>query len=276
MKTIWQHSVAVITGGGSGIGRALAKAMAMRGAIVVITDINQDSAAAVARECGEKATSFQLDVRDAHAVKELIDTVYSTHSRLDFMFNNAGIGASGEAHEIPAALWDRIIDINIKGVINGVLAAYPIMVKQGSGHIINTASLAGLGASPLLAPYAMTKHAVVGLSSSLRIEAAAHGVNVNVLCPGAIETPILDSSTPSDLPTVAWMPDTRRFLTSLAGAPYPVDKFAEEALRSIEQNRAVIVIPGKARIAWKMGRFFPALVEKLSLKAVKTERSYRS
>ena len=88
--------------------------------------------------------------------------------------------------------WDRIIDINIRGVIHGVHAVYPGMVARGSGHIINTASVAGLAPAPLLVPYATTKHAVVGLSISLRAEAAAYGVKVSVLCPSAIETPILD------------------------------------------------------------------------------------
>ena len=274
-KTIWKDAVAIITGGGSGIGRALAIAMAKRGALVMVTDIDPDRALLVANECGVNAQSFLVDVRDANQVNELVHQVFHQFGRVDFIFNNAGIGVAGETHEIPAPLWDRIIDINLKGVLNGVLAGYPIMVKQGYGYIINTASLAGLGPAALMAPYAMTKHAVVGLSHSLRLEAAAFGVQVNVLCPSAIETPILDSMNPADLPEVPWTPNARRYLSNLAAPPYPVEKMAEEVLIAIEKNKPTIVLPGKARLAWLMGRLFPGLVEKLATKALIIERKSR-
>jgi NAD(P)-dependent dehydrogenase (short-subunit alcohol dehydrogenase family) len=274
-KTIWKDAVAIITGGGSGIGRALAIAMAKRGALVMVTDIDPDKASLVANECGVNAQSFLVDVRDANQVNELVHQVFHQFGRVDFIFNNAGIGVAGETHEIPAPLWDRIIDINLKGVLNGVLAGYPIMVKQGYGYIINTASLAGLGPAALMAPYAMTKHAVVGLSHSLRLEAAAFGVQVNVLCPSAIETPILDSTNPADLPEVPWTPNARRYLSNLAAPPYPVEKMAEEVLSAIEKNKPTIVLPGKARLAWMMGRLFPGLVEKLATKALQIERNSR-
>jgi NAD(P)-dependent dehydrogenase (short-subunit alcohol dehydrogenase family) len=274
-KTIWKDAVAIITGGGSGIGRALAIAMAKRGALVMVTDIDPDKASLVANECGVNAQSFLVDVRDANQVNELVHQVFHQFGRVDFIFNNAGIGVAGETHEIPAPLWDRIIDINLKGVLNGVLAGYPIMVKQGYGYIINTASLAGLGPAALMAPYAMTKHAVVGLSHSLRLEAAAFGVQVNVLCPSAIETPILDSTNPADLPEVPWTPNARRYLSNLAAPPYPVEKMAEEVLSAIEKNKPTIVLPGKARLAWMMGRLFPGLVEKIATKALQIERNSR-
>lgn len=271
----WSGALAIVTGGGSGIGRELSLALSKRGAKVIVTDINAENAATVAAACGANAESYFLDVRDAKAFNELITNVHDKHKRIDFLFNNAGIGVGGETYEIGHELWDRIIDINIKGVLNGVLAVYPIMKNQGSGHIINTASLAGLGPAPLLAPYSMTKHAVVGLSTSLRIEAEDFGVRVSVLCPAAIETPILESMNPTDLPAVPWTPNIRRFLTKLGGPPYPVEKLAEDALAAIEKNTPVIVIPGRARFLWVLGRLFPSLVFSESLKAVKAERSSR-
>ncbi len=274
-KITWKDSVAFVTGGGSGIGKAISLEIAKRGGHVIVTDINSDQAEAVANQCGGKSKGFGLDVRNEDAVRELVNRVFNEYGRLDFMFNNAGIAIAGEAHEIAPDLWNRIFDINIKGVLHGVLAAYPLMIKQGSGHIINTASLAGLGPAPLLAPYGVTKHAVVGLSTSIRIEAEKYGVKINVLCPAAIETPLLDSDNPSDLSNVAWVPDARRFLTSLAGPPYPVEKFVKEALQAIENNVPVIVIPGRARLAWRIGRFFPSLIFKLARKAVEVERSFR-
>ena len=274
-KSIWNDAVAIVTGGGSGIGKALANAMSLRGTNVIVTDIDLEKAEAVAKECGVNATAFQVDVRDEHRVKNIVEQSFEKYRRLDFIFNNAGIGVAGETFEIPTALWDRIIDINLKGVLNGVLAAYPIMVKQGYGYIVNTASLAGLGPAALMAPYAMTKHAVVGLTHSLRVEAAPLGVQVNVLCPSAIETPILDSFNPADLPAVAWTPNARRYQTNLAAPPYPVSKMAEEVLRAIEKNKSTIVLPGRARLAWFLGRLFPRLVEKLAAKALLIERKSR-
>lgn len=270
----WKNTTAIVTGGGSGIGRALAKAMAGRGVKVLVTDINLDAARSVAAECGATSSAAELDVRDADAVRVCVEKFAQENGRLDYMFNNAGIGIAGETNEIPLAAWQRVIDINVYGVLHGALAAYPIMLKQGSGHIINTASLAGLGPAPLLAPYALSKHAVVGLSSSLRIEAAARGVRVSVLCPSAIETPILDTENPKDIP-IAWAPDMRRFLTALAGPPYPVEKCAEETLAAIERNKSTIVLPGRARLAWRLGRVFPALVEAVSISAVADERKHR-
>jgi short-subunit dehydrogenase len=155
------------------------------------------------------------------------------------------------------------------------LAAYPIMLKQGGGHIVNTASLAGLAPGPLLAPYALTKHAVVGLSTSLQIEAAARGVRVSVLCPAMIETPTLDKGNQGESPA-RWAPDVRRFLTALAGPPYPVERFAQEALAAIARNERVIVLPARARMGWRLGRVFPGLVTSVSAAVVARERRTRA
>ncbi|MCW5879243.1 MAG: SDR family oxidoreductase [Anaerolineales bacterium] len=272
----WKDSVAIVTGGASGIGRALAKAIASRGGDVYLADINLVAAKAVATEIGERATAVQLDVRDGEAFKKCVAAVVKQHGRLDYLFNNAGMGIAGEVFELPAQAWERIIDLNIRGTVNGVAAAYPVMVQQGGGHIVNTASLAGLGPAPLLTPYSMTKHAIVGLSASLRIEAAEFSVRVSVLCPASVETPMLDAEPPADLAGMPWKPNVRRFLTELAGPPYSVEKFAEEALRGVEKNLATIVAPGRARLVWYLGRLSPGLVEKASLGAVAAERKTKA
>jgi len=273
-KQTWKDSVVVITGAGSGIGRALALAVCQRGARTLLCDVNLKTAADAVLLCGSNASAHQLDVRDAEAVKTLIESTVAQYGKIDYLFNNAGIAIGGEAFEITNEAWTLILDINVKGVINGITAAYPIMVKQGFGHIINTASLAGLGPAPLLAPYAMTKHAVVGISTSLRLEAEKYGVNISVLCPAAIETPLLDSTMPSGLPTI-WRPDFRRFLTALAGPPYPVNQLAEDAITAIEKNKGIIVIPARARMAWHIGRWMPKLVEVICRKALAVERADR-
>src|SRR3954453_21480548 len=162
-------TVAIVTGGGSGIGAALCRALGARGDTVVVADIDGASAQRTADEV--RGTAAKVDVRDAAAVQALVDDTVAEHGRLDLIFNNAGIGVGGDALELTVAHWDRIIDINLRGVVHGVQAAYPVMAREGSGSIVNPASMAGLTQTPFLAPYVATKHAVVGLSLSLREEA---------------------------------------------------------------------------------------------------------
>jgi len=152
-------------------------------------------------------------------------------------------------------------------VVHGVAVAYPLMLTQGHGHIVNTASVAGLIPSPFITPYSMTKHAVVGLSLSLRGEAAAHGVRVSALCPGAVETPMLDRGNPEDLPEARTV-DGREYVTKVAGAPYSADTLASDVLRAVERNRPVIVAPRRARVAWRVYRAAPWLVEQVTLRNV--------
>jgi NAD(P)-dependent dehydrogenase (short-subunit alcohol dehydrogenase family) len=189
--------VAFVTGGASGIGRALCGALVARGASVVVADINASGAAAVARELSARgpgsATSLSLDVADAVGFEHAVGGAHADAGRLDLLFNNAGIGIGGPVEELTPAHWERALDVNLRGVIHGVQAAYPLMLRQRFGHIVNTASLAGLLPFPLGVPYAMTKHAVVGLSVSLRCEAKTYGVRVSAVCPGVIDTPILDA-----------------------------------------------------------------------------------
>jgi NAD(P)-dependent dehydrogenase (short-subunit alcohol dehydrogenase family) len=271
----WQGKTVVITGAGSGIGKGLALELARRQARIIATDIQLDAVRETARACGPQAEALALDVCDARAVAACCEDVVKRHGRLDFIFNNAGIGIYGEVYEIPLESWNRIIDINIRGVIHGIQAAYPIMVKQRSGHIINTASLAGLGAVPLFTPYCMTKHAVVGLTKSLRLEAETYGVRVSALCPAAIETPLLDRTENAGLPTLNWRPNVRRFLGQLGGPPYPAERFILEALAALERNQDIIVLPQRARIANKLGLYLPSLVAKITRKAVAQERADR-
>jgi NAD(P)-dependent dehydrogenase (short-subunit alcohol dehydrogenase family) len=240
--------VAIVTGGGSGIGAALAAELRRRGATVVAADVVGGDA--------------PLDVRDREGFAALVGEVAAEHGRLDLLFNNAGISLGGETHLMDGSYFDRIIDVNLGGVVNGVLAAYPLMVDQGHGHIVNTASMAGLAPTPLVAGYAMTKHGVVGLSTSLRAEAARHGVRVSVLCPGSIDTPILDSSPPGDLPAPA--PSTvtgREFMAIIKQKPVPAASVAGPALRGVARNRAVIIVPASAKALWYLQRLSPGAMQ---------------
>jgi NAD(P)-dependent dehydrogenase (short-subunit alcohol dehydrogenase family) len=271
----WRGKTVVITGAASGIGKGLALELARREARIVATDIDLDALRATAKACGQGAEAIALDVCDAAQVMSCCEEIAKRHGRIDILFNNAGIGIYGEVHEIPLESWNRIIDINIRGVIHGIRAVYPLMVKQGSGHIINTASLAGLGAVPLFTPYAMTKHAIVGLTKSLRLEAETFGVRISALCPSAIDTPLLDRTENPGLPKMNWRPYVRRFLTKLGGPPYPTERFVQEALEAIEENQDIIVLPQRARIGHRLGIFLPSLVAKVTRKALATEREDR-
>jgi NAD(P)-dependent dehydrogenase (short-subunit alcohol dehydrogenase family) len=259
--------VAIVTGGASGIGRALSAALVARGDRVVLADLDGAAAEDVAERLRAggpgTATAAAVDVRDAGAVTALVTGTAERHGRLDLLFNNAGLGIGGPTEELSPAHWDRTLDVNLRGVLHGVQAAYPLMLRQGHGHIVNTASLAGLLPMPGSAPYATTKWAVVGLSLSLRAEGAARGVRVSVVCPGGVDTPILDKGMPADLPRVPSVEgiDTRAVITRASGGRlYGADALAADVLRGIDRNRPLIVAPRQARVMWRLMRLSPSLV----------------
>lgn len=268
MKVGRGAGAALVTGGASGIGRALARALAARGSHVVIADIDaaaaQRTAADIDREAPGSARPAALDVRDADAFRALIERV--DHERgLDLLINNAGIAVTGPAEELTSAHWSRQLDINLWGVIHGVAAAYPLMRARGHGHILNTASLAGLVPAPGLLLYATSKHAVIGLTLALRGEAAAYGVRVSALCPGWVDTPLLDAPNPVDLPPVSARRGGREAARAAGlGPPIPPEAVAALALRGLDRNRALIVGPLAARTYWRAWRYAPAAVDRLT------------
>jgi NAD(P)-dependent dehydrogenase (short-subunit alcohol dehydrogenase family) len=253
----------IVTGAASGIGFSLAAAMIRRGDTVVLADVDSEGAAMRAKELNEsgrgKAQSVFLDVRDATAVGEVVRATVEEHGRLDVMVNNAGIAVGGEMHELSLAHWDRVIDVNLRGVVHGVHAAFPVMQHQGHGHIVNTASLAGLVPAPLITPYTATKHAVVGLSLALRPEAATHGVRVTAVCPGFTDTPILDKAGPDDLSKPALAEYGREIADKAKRMLYTPDALAQDIMRGIDKNKALVVAPMSARMAWRAIRLAPGL-----------------
>ena len=211
----------------------------------------------------EGDVDHHLDVRDLTEFRAVVDDIGVP----DLLFLNAGIVMGGPSHELTRAHWDRAIDVNLNGVVNGLLAVYPGMVDRGSGHIVVTAPSAGLVAPPFVTAYASTKHAAVGLALGLRPEAALHGVRVSVLCPGAVETPILDRIPSEDLPETSSVPVTaRRYLSLVKQHPVEVERFARLALQGVERNRAIIAVPASARTLWHLHRLSPAVVGRISLR----------
>lgn len=187
-----QGRVAVITGGASGIGRACALAFARRGLDVVIADVNQARMAATAdelRSLGVRAQAIRCDVAKDVDVELMAREAISVMGRVDLLMSNAGVLAGGPPEQVPMVDWEWIIQINLLGTVRCVRAFLPHMIDRGSGHIVNTASFAGLVAhNPLSIPYDTTKHAVVGFSAGLALYARPKGLGVSVLCPGYVTT----------------------------------------------------------------------------------------
>jgi len=258
---------AIVTGAGSGIGAALCRALVGAGATVVCNDIDADAADRTAAALGANATAARLDVTDAAAVQRTVDEVVDRAGRLDLMFNNAGIVWGGDTELLTLDQWNAIIDVNIRGVVHGVHAAYPIMLEQGHGHIVNTASMGGLMAAGLLTTYVTTKHAVVGLSLALRSEAAAKGVGVTVVCPSAVDTPILDKGE-------VGLFNGRDYYLKGQGVRRPLDPdvLAAEVLAAVAADRAMVVTPRTARIAWRIGRLSPRFVQWSAIRFVAKQR----
>jgi len=263
--------VAIVTGGASGLGRALCEELGGRGAAVVAADINADGAretVSAVTGAGGRASATHTDTSQEDAVQKLVDDTVAAHGQLDYMFNNAGIGVGGDYRDMTLEHWRRVIDVNLWGVIYGTTAAYRVMVKQGFGHIVNTASLAGLIPVPTETAYATTKHAVVGLSTSLRAEAADLGVKVSVVCPGFVQTGIFDAA-------IVLKIDRDEMIGTLPTKMIDVTRAARVILRGVARNRARIVFPFGYRVVWWLSRFHPALVSPISRKVLNDVRRLR-
>lgn len=253
--------VAFITGGASGIGAALAAKLAGGGAEVWLADRQLAAAQELAQRLGNGGTkthAIELDVRDYPAFEAAVAEAVRTSGGIDYLFNNAGIGVGGEVDSYSLDDWNDVLAVNLHGVVHGIQAVYPIMIRQRSGHIVNTASMAGLLAGPGTASYTASKHAVVALSKALRLEAERHNVKVSVLCPGAIRTPILTGGVYGRMTNTgaseedilkSWEP-TR---------PMAPDKFAARVLRAVLRNKAIIIVPAWWKTLWYLERLSPTM-----------------
>lgn len=264
----YEGAVAIITGGASGIGRALGVELAARGCEVVLADLQLELAKEAAEEIckeGGKATAYALDVTDAEAVELLVEKTFERCQRLDYMFNNAGIALNGKFEDFELKHWQNTIDINLMGVAYGVRAAQKVMSQQGFGHIINTASFAGVFPWPATIAYTTTKHAIVGMSTALRAELADTGVRVSVLCPGTILTPMIEKGASPE----RWVGtySSEKLETFFKGARgMTPEAFSTKALDQIAKNKSIIVLPASYKILWWINRTSPTLAMGLSQK----------
>jgi len=251
---IFNGKVAIITGAGSGIGKALAEELACRGAHVVINDINAERIRSVSEgiaAAGGAVTASTLDVSNYDAVKKMIEDTAGAHGRIDYLFNNAGIAVGGPAEDFSIDDWRTVIDVNLYGVVHGVAVAFPLMVNQGFGHIINTASIEGLVPVATNPSYVTSKYGVVGLSNALRIAGADLGVRVSAVCPGFIKTAIFTDSKLINIDRQKSIEAMER----LSGVT--PEQCAKDILRGVERNQAFIVVTAFARILWWLHRLSP-------------------
>ncbi len=219
--------------------------LSKRGCTVILADKQVSAAQNIAAEIclnGGHAWAYELDVSDYPAMDKMVKEVVNKTGRLDYMFNNAGIGIGGPAAHYSIEDWDYTIDVNLRGVTNGIQAVYPLMVSQGFGHIVNTASITGLIPASDFIVYTTTKFAIVGLSRALRVEAKKLGIRVSVLCPGAVKTPMLDGSSKYGKPSKGITREmTGQYWEKFR--PISPEKFSREAIDMIAKNKAIIIIP---------------------------------
>jgi NAD(P)-dependent dehydrogenase (short-subunit alcohol dehydrogenase family) len=270
MSDFFSGKIALVTGAASGIGKALGEELCRRGAHAILADVNIEGAELCADEictAGGSAEAVNLDVTDTEAVRKAVLDTVDRHGRIDYLFNNAGIGIGADTRDTTLDDWKQVIDVNLWGVIYGIDAAYTIMIDQGSGHIVNTSSMAGLMPFPSLTSYTTSKHAVVGLSLALRAEGKDLGVKFSVVCPGFVQTGIFDASRTINI-------DRGKLINEIPFA-FPPNFTARRILRQVKRNRAVITPTPDARPLWWVYRTFPWMFNWFFLKIIRDVRDMK-
>jgi NAD(P)-dependent dehydrogenase (short-subunit alcohol dehydrogenase family) len=251
---------AVITGAGSGLGRALSVKLAARGGRILICDIHLERAAETAklvREAGGAAEVVHCDVTKVADLERAAETAEGLWGGTDLLVNNAGVAAGGYVGDIPLDDWEWIVRVNLWGVIHGCHVFVPRMKARRSGWVLNVASSAGIACLPEMASYNVTKAGVIALSETLHAELASHGVVVAVLCPTFFETNILESfRSPSRRQRALADAMFRRSKTT-------ADQVAESGIRGIERRRVVIIPQADGRWLWRVKRLLPGLYHHL-------------
>lgn len=255
--------VAVVTGGASGIGRAMATRFAAEGMRLVLGDVEEEALAVTVddfRAGGAEVVGVRTDVAIAADVEGLRDRALEAFGAVHVVCNNAGVGGSGIVGA-PLEVWDWVIGVNLWGVVHGVHTFLPLLLEQNEGHIVNTASLAGLGGVPGLGIYCTTKFAVVGLSESLYYDLDSLGteVGVSVLCPGFVQTQIGESARNAPASLTQWTDTdaaqaTREMANALAAAGIPPAVVADAVFDAIGTREFFVLPHAHAALATTRGR----------------------
>jgi len=229
-----KDKIVVVTGASSGLGEATARLLSAQGATVVLGARRADRLQALAKDLESragKALALTTDVRLREQVKALVDSAVQTYGRIDVMINNAGLMPQAPLERLKVDEWDRMIDVNIKGVLYGIAAALPHMQRQKAGHFINVSSVAGHRVGPGFAVYAATKYAVRALSEGLRQEVKPYNIRTTVISPGAVATELPDSVTDPDA--------SKRIRTFYEQVAVPADSFARAVAFAMSQPEDV-------------------------------------
>jgi NAD(P)-dependent dehydrogenase (short-subunit alcohol dehydrogenase family) len=256
----------LITGAGSGIGRATALACARRGARMVICDLDERGLQATAADIaalGVAVTAKQVDVADADAMRSFAEGVHAEVEAVDLLVNNAGVAIGGGFLHTSLDDWNWIVSINVMGVVHGCHFFVPAMVARGrGGHVVNIASAAGYLASAALTAYATTKFAVVGLSEALHEELAPHRISVTTVCPGLINTPITRNARMRG-PDAS--PESRQRLIEIyERRNYTPEQVADAILIAVQRDRALVPVALEAWVMYYLKRLSPGLVRLIS------------
>jgi len=240
----------LITGGARGIGLGMARAFAGAGAKLALADLDDEALVAARAELEPRTVvqTVRLDVRDRRTYTRIADEIEATVGPVSILCNNAGVaGSAAPVNMLTFELWDWVMGINVNGVINGMQIFIPRMIERGDGHIVNTASGAGLAATASGPMYTTSKFAVVGLSEAMRLQLAPFGIGVSVLCPGPVRTNILTNTVAQEPPREGITPDERqreRELTAMANqilqAGTPPDDVGRMVLAGVKENRLYI------------------------------------
>jgi len=257
--SIFNKKVCIVTGAAAGIGKALCEHLAEKGAIVVATDMNEDVLNRTVKgicDRGGRCTAVVVNVTDYDAFKKCIEDTADQEGKLDYLFNNAGIGIGVEIHDSEIEHWKKVLDVNLNGVIYGSLVAYKIMAKQGFGHIVNLSSVEGLIPFPLTASYVVSKFAVMGLSQSMWVEGRDLGIKVSAVCPGFVKTDIFDVSPMIGLDREKVMAAQSKW-EKFGVTP---GKCAEIILKGVAKDKAIIPVTFLAKCFWLLARISPIFV----------------
>lgn len=260
----FKNKVALVTGASSGIGEAIAIALAREGATVILTARDQQKLEEVKQQCikaGGDAWAHAAEVSDEKQMQALADAVHAKHPALDLLINNAGVVMGGFTWEVEPADWRRLHEINVMGVVHGIRAFVPNMIaRRQGGHVVNMSSVSGLVGTRGMGTYSASKFAVVGLSESLRMELSRHKIGVSVVCPGYVKTPIQSKvkmvgilGSPESLARVAKEFDKTTLM--------PED-VAQRTLKAIRRNEFIAAIGREAVMVQTLKRWAPGLLER--------------
>lgn len=248
-----KNKIVLITGASSGIGAVMAKEFAAKGAIPVLTARRTDKLKQIASGLQGRHAVYAMDVTNTEEVNGVVERIIAEFGRIDILINNAGYGIFESFNEAPFSQFEEMMDVNYLGLVRCTKAVLPHMLKAGSGHIVNVASMAGKIGSAKSTAYTATKHAVLGFTNSLRMELAKTGVSVTAINPGPIATPFFDIADPSG-----------NYVKNISWFMLKPDKVVKELLDAIEKNIPEKNLPFVAGAGVKLFHMFPRLFDKLA------------